>query len=586
MYNYVPYSLQRNDYEAQISSKKLNDSNTHLGTNQNDYNDETNNVSNLVNRSKLSNLDKQAFWGPSATPHHDTEKFESTFNQNYYITMHLSSKLRNVTLYPNANDYTITIPNPLERVKTVKIKQLTLPLDLYNVNETNNCLYFSEVHDNVSSLLYYMLRVPNGNYSASTLISTINSLFSSATLIYNIYLMSGESLYPVYKPPTNVNVIYYHNQSSHCFLRMTPTTTGSLTYIHCAPNDGYDTLGRLVIESVSAVLNVSMTLYNENTYTVDIITFQTNYISNITLNSLFDCGFTGELGTFIAYSNMTNFVNTVNSSIFTTYDVSQRTVTFYVDSTDPSKQWPFYPRNPEQFKSGYVTSFAQNNNIAPLLGFLRSGPTGTLNKIIAFNKSNISSDTSTADDTFITRWPSGLDHTLFSAASPYPQLIVNGAVYGNYDEHASSLTNLANRMVTFAGITDQFSNSSILDSGYIRCSSVYIGSGVSIVSQYKTIFIRLTLGGQRDVGNIKLVNSAHGDNIYLAKTRYMVGQDCQNAFFENFKALGSECFKVVYPKVRSIQIRLYDENANLLSFREDQHWSCDLLFSGRETITQ
>ncbi len=64
-----------------------------------------------------------------------------------YIT--IDSRDRDMTLYPNPNNYEVELDNPIQHVLSVSLESAEIPASQYNVNVTNNVLHFQEVAGDV-----------------------------------------------------------------------------------------------------------------------------------------------------------------------------------------------------------------------------------------------------------------------------------------------------------------------------------------------------------------------------------------------------------------------------------------------------
>jgi hypothetical protein len=133
--------------------------------------------------------------------YHNTENYDSNYNDNN------SAK----ALYAKTAEYTITLPERLTEVKSLSIKNIEVPLSIYNISANRGNNYF-QVIDNNSSVSY-MVTLPDAQYSAASLASTINGIFTSTTGLTNMgYSLDNSNNSQFYcfvnnslSPPTNIS---------------------------------------------------------------------------------------------------------------------------------------------------------------------------------------------------------------------------------------------------------------------------------------------------------------------------------------------------------------------------------------------
>jgi hypothetical protein len=101
----------------------------------------------------------------------------------------------------NQSSYTFTLPQRINDIKSIKVHSVEIPMSFYNISKYNgnNSFYIKWGED----LSANVLSIPDGNYSTSTLITTIKTLFA-ANSIPNFDI----SLNPAY------NRIFFTNTSS------------------------------------------------------------------------------------------------------------------------------------------------------------------------------------------------------------------------------------------------------------------------------------------------------------------------------------------------------------------------------------
>ena len=90
------------------------------------------------------------------------------------MTKHLviDSRDRDYLLYPTSSRYRVDIPQEWKDITSIELTLAQIPNTFYNINETNNVFYISEVVNNIQSI-----NIPEGQYNNSTLIDTFNGKY-------------------------------------------------------------------------------------------------------------------------------------------------------------------------------------------------------------------------------------------------------------------------------------------------------------------------------------------------------------------------------------------------------------------------
>ena len=94
------------------------------------------------------------------------------------------SKDRDLNKYPNSNKYRMNVPQEWRDIVAASLIEAIIPNTYFNINNSNNNFYISELQDQLS-----IIQVPIGQYSNQLLLDTLNGfhgdLFSSLTSKYN-----------------------------------------------------------------------------------------------------------------------------------------------------------------------------------------------------------------------------------------------------------------------------------------------------------------------------------------------------------------------------------------------------------------
>ena len=112
--------------------------------------------------------------------------------ETHYLVV--NSNLRDTTLYPSGNSYTMHLTNPIHDVTRVELIQASVPNVIQNVPDGSDIIQVSNLENN--SL--HSFSIPNGFYSASGL---------------------GAEIQNAINPVTGIDVTYLSNEGKYAFLR-------------------------------------------------------------------------------------------------------------------------------------------------------------------------------------------------------------------------------------------------------------------------------------------------------------------------------------------------------------------------------
>ena len=112
--------------------------------------------------------------------------------ETHYLVV--NSNLRDTTLYPSGNSYTMHLTNPIHDVTRVELVQASVPNVIQNVPDGSDIIQVSNLENN--SL--HSFSIPNGFYSASGL---------------------GAEIQNAINPVTGIDVTYLSNEGKYAFLR-------------------------------------------------------------------------------------------------------------------------------------------------------------------------------------------------------------------------------------------------------------------------------------------------------------------------------------------------------------------------------
>ena len=94
----------------------------------------------------------------------------------------IDTRDRNLQLYPDNNEFTIKLEEPINQVNEIELISANMPNDIYNINTNNNRIYFikninanDDFTTNTESTQKYYIEINPGKYTYETLINTFNN---------------------------------------------------------------------------------------------------------------------------------------------------------------------------------------------------------------------------------------------------------------------------------------------------------------------------------------------------------------------------------------------------------------------------
>jgi hypothetical protein len=86
------------------------------------------------------------------------------------IVLHVDSKFRNKSTYPNSGKFNFELENPIKNIQAIRLSSIELPNVFYEFTaiKQNNFFYLNEVP----------ITIPDGNYTADQMLSEINKLIA------------------------------------------------------------------------------------------------------------------------------------------------------------------------------------------------------------------------------------------------------------------------------------------------------------------------------------------------------------------------------------------------------------------------
>ena len=128
---------------------------------------------------------KELFLEPKVKQYGSHMVMSNVYKNTKVKYVNIDTKFRDEYNYNDTVNYTLTLPERITDVKSLKVKSVELPITFYNISAAlgNNCF---KIYDTMGSEI---ITVPDGNYTEATLISELNSLITTIATVHLRYLV-------------------------------------------------------------------------------------------------------------------------------------------------------------------------------------------------------------------------------------------------------------------------------------------------------------------------------------------------------------------------------------------------------------
>lgn len=198
-----------------------------------------------------------------------------------------------------SSDFTVALPSTLDKVISMRLKSIDLPVKLYNITDTNNRneLYIQTFNlQQHTENTRHTVVVPPGKYTLHSLVSVINNIFSNSTtgLQYLVFDIHTETLKTSIRAKTTIDgepqFYPYVSDNPQTFspefyyILSFPTIQVSVDLVNCDTSEGAGTAQALHHLSLAWMLGFRKTSY---TVTRDDVyeDIYNQYATNITYRS-------------------------------------------------------------------------------------------------------------------------------------------------------------------------------------------------------------------------------------------------------------------------------------------------------------
>lgn len=130
------------------------------------------------------------------------------------ISIH--SEDRDIRKYPDVSNFSIILPEKLENIKSLTIKNIAIPTTLYNFSEKNmNTKFYISLNSNITK--EYLITIPNGQYCANELAEIIQKMIAEilGTGVINVNYNSINHKI-IFKSSMNFSLIFNKTINYNC----------------------------------------------------------------------------------------------------------------------------------------------------------------------------------------------------------------------------------------------------------------------------------------------------------------------------------------------------------------------------------
>lgn len=463
----------------------------------------------------------------------------------------LSSKLRNIAESPNTNSFTINLSQPLYNVTLVRVCGIDVPITGHAINNTNDCLYFSESQPGFDETLFEA-RIPWGTYTASDLMLVLSTCARAAKP--SAYQVGGS---PATGNPKNVYYFTYEGAFTNT-VSVTATNSDAVPFTLHAPNTSFS--GAALYGDMYA-LDLNIVTWNPATSTLTLTTkTPTHGIA------------TGDILRFVSLnaSGISFSLSNISLSAGSTSNPDSNVI---ILQNLNNIQWPFASNVLDAVGSsgliGVVVSAAMDRNISRFLGFTTSSKP-TANPIIGiYNKSTENTVS------ICCAYPHRLS---LLQNSRFAVVGANGTVLAN-NVPVSAVPNT----FTVSCLKSNYDPSIDLQGAFIYGQSsssliynnIFATQKIDLSSFNRNVLVRCILNNVHEIGNVFLPST----NMRFL-SRVQMKQNPGSIQFQSRADQAQDVFLLSQPigRLLSVRLELYSEVDHKLYNLQGAEWTMDAEF--------
>lgn len=129
--------------------------------------------------------------------HHDSIIIRPSplVNDEQYIfhTLVIDSRDRDMTKYPNSNDYVINLDTTFRDIVSLELLNLVVAKGEETINNNNNTFTFAESQQQLDDQQYTTVTIPSGQYDETSLLSTLAQEMTNASKNATTYTLTPDS---------------------------------------------------------------------------------------------------------------------------------------------------------------------------------------------------------------------------------------------------------------------------------------------------------------------------------------------------------------------------------------------------------
>lgn len=202
----------------------------------------------------------------------------------------IDSRDRNYTIFPNSNEYTINI-EPIFNILSIELLSLEIPKNNFNINESNNKLFFQETSEQVLKKEWNICSLLCGYYEIKDLKKEIEYQMNNKSIIGSKYTFDIETLKIQKKVIISsnkgpFNLIFYNGKDTHDIMTYDKYIENSIGSIIGFPMYNYTKSNSYIAPNSYNLDNEQYLFLNLNNY--DGINFKNkNYFAKCNYNKFY-----------------------------------------------------------------------------------------------------------------------------------------------------------------------------------------------------------------------------------------------------------------------------------------------------------
>jgi hypothetical protein len=166
----------------------------------------------------------------------DSLRLNPLLKQSIKRIICIDSQYRDVSIYPNTNNFSFDLSEPLRDVVSLKLYSIQIPYTWYTISKSygSNFFYLKGQTDGINNGLHdYKIEIPAGNYTSDTLVKALNDT-GIKSLLSKYPDTSFNNTNIIYNPGNSITTISVDIQKTYTepyYTLQFPSWTPSVSYI-------------------------------------------------------------------------------------------------------------------------------------------------------------------------------------------------------------------------------------------------------------------------------------------------------------------------------------------------------------------